>query len=683
MAEIYPRLLGINLPNIDHQELVFNSNEYRIGRCLGLELCLRDVNISRLHCIFTKGETSWSIACKSSNGVRVNGNKLEKDTESPLKHGDTIRLAEQQIYYWKFVQVVDLTHNENVAKIEEKEDQPASKKMRLMEVGLESRSRHIFEAAKQGLEKVIDTRRRAAEDRLLSLNAVLEEAVSEGGKRQDSLASQKEMLLKRLEEQIRSSEKAHRDLRQEAEKRFEEEKVDQKSMEREMKEIEETIKMQSEKGEGEIKSQLEEIEIRMKLREEAMLKDRKEKEVMLERMTQERTELEETLEKEKREIEMKLKQLQERLDKENSSKERIENEFKVMVDKLKNEQDAKLNNDKENWIEMEKVIAHQKREKERLAKEVKEQKEGFEVERSNEAAEMKEERVLREADLELELAPHTAQMNTFKEKREKKEAEYQTSMTKVQQRDQYLVEENENKSKHTNKKEEISKKIKGTDSAEYHQIEILQPSNSPSTKSESIFQVTQEKKRPEMYDVKIIRPLFKPPNGYESTQDILTRVKAKVKAKEAKRISNNPFISTLDSLTSGPRENTNNKIKWDNSSPVFRKIKRRRLSTIKKVNVNSSSDAIFLLDTPQGGQNLDLAEKRRAHETPKTTIKPILRSDVRKNVTTKSSNKETTISSAKKKKITLAKMRNNEEETNGLSQFEFALRSKKRKKCGK
>jgi len=341
--------LGINLSNEDHQELLFKSNEYRIGRCLGLELCLRNVNISRLHCIFTKGETGWSVTCKSSNGVRVNGKKMEQDTESPLKHGDTIRLADQEIYYWKFVQIVDLTQNENVEDIKEDENEPASKKMRLMEVGLESMSQHIFEAAKEGLDKKIDSRRRAAEDWLLSVNAALKESVSEGD-----------------------------------------------------------------------------------------TKGKEEKEVMFERMTRERAELEETMEKERQEIEMQLKQLQKRLDKENSSTEKIENEFRVMVDKIKNEQNAKLNNDKKKWIEMEKVIAHEKREKERLAKEVKELKEGFEVERSK----------------------HTAQMKTIREEKEKKEEEYHASMREIQQRDKKLMEEYGIKLKDMIKKqEEINQEI--------------------------------------------------------------------------------------------------------------------------------------------------------------------------------------------------------------------------------
>merc|ERR1719319_1462725 len=106
-----------------------------------------------------------------------------------------------------------------------------------MEVGLESMSQHIFEAAKEGLDKKIDSRRRAAEDWLLSVNAALKESVSEGD-----------------------------------------------------------------------------------------TKGKNEKEVMFERMTRERAELEETMEKERQEMEMQLKQLQKRLDKENSSTEKIEND---------------------------------------------------------------------------------------------------------------------------------------------------------------------------------------------------------------------------------------------------------------------------------------------------------------------------------------------------------------------
>merc|ERR1719186_339050 len=149
-------------------------------------------------------------------------------------------MAEQSIFFWRFS--LDPENDEN----EHPNQEPKAKKMRTKSPNGRSMSQHMSDQAWDGLEMRIGERKKAAEDRLLSVNANLEKAVEEGNKAQAQLVGEKKMLLERLAEQTRKSEKAQRDLREETQKKLEDGKVDQETREKEMKQLEENLRTQRE-----------------------------------------------------------------------------------------------------------------------------------------------------------------------------------------------------------------------------------------------------------------------------------------------------------------------------------------------------------------------------------------------------------------------------------------------------
>ena len=87
--------------------LQLSSSSYTIGRAKPSEvnLPLIDVNISRKHCEFSYDQESktWSIQDFSSNGVSVNGTRIDKNASVNLHPGDVVILSEQNDKYnWTF-----------------------------------------------------------------------------------------------------------------------------------------------------------------------------------------------------------------------------------------------------------------------------------------------------------------------------------------------------------------------------------------------------------------------------------------------------------------------------------------------------------------------------------------------------------------------------------------------------
>ena len=84
-----------------------SSSSYTIGRAkpTDVNLPLIDVNISRKHCEFSFDQESktWSIQDFSSNGVSVNGIRIDKNSAVHLNSGDVVILSEQNDKYnWTF-----------------------------------------------------------------------------------------------------------------------------------------------------------------------------------------------------------------------------------------------------------------------------------------------------------------------------------------------------------------------------------------------------------------------------------------------------------------------------------------------------------------------------------------------------------------------------------------------------
>merc|ERR1719291_1443427 len=116
-----PANLVGNSPSMsaDHRVLSITSPKYKIGRSLEVDLCLMDVNISRLHCVFSFcDDAEWSVTDHSSNGVWVGGVRTKKGVPTKLKQGDTVVLSElTKLYSWKFgLGLMDKEEEEPVAK---------------------------------------------------------------------------------------------------------------------------------------------------------------------------------------------------------------------------------------------------------------------------------------------------------------------------------------------------------------------------------------------------------------------------------------------------------------------------------------------------------------------------------------------------------------------------------------
>lgn len=79
------------------------EDKYMIGRHISNDcqyFCMSDNSVSAIHmCINTKGEESTVMDLGAANGTFVNGVKVDRKTEMPLKSGDTIRIGNQSFEY--------------------------------------------------------------------------------------------------------------------------------------------------------------------------------------------------------------------------------------------------------------------------------------------------------------------------------------------------------------------------------------------------------------------------------------------------------------------------------------------------------------------------------------------------------------------------------------------------------
>ena len=94
---------------------------FTIGRAKVQEvsLCLLDINISRKHCEFKYNsvDQNWTVTDYSSNGVTVNGIRVQKYVAFALADGDQIILADQNLYSWTFqVPLTPISNNAAAVK---------------------------------------------------------------------------------------------------------------------------------------------------------------------------------------------------------------------------------------------------------------------------------------------------------------------------------------------------------------------------------------------------------------------------------------------------------------------------------------------------------------------------------------------------------------------------------------
>lgn len=104
--------LALSLHLVDSSQVVYLSgrSEYTLGRVAGSQAALPDVDlspfdaygqgVSRIHAAVRVAGARVSIVdLGSSNGTRINGQKLNPQTEYPLNHGDIIALGKLKIQF--------------------------------------------------------------------------------------------------------------------------------------------------------------------------------------------------------------------------------------------------------------------------------------------------------------------------------------------------------------------------------------------------------------------------------------------------------------------------------------------------------------------------------------------------------------------------------------------------------
>ena len=87
---------SLNLTDISNPERSFSASgksEYMVGRKAQNDICIPDDGyVSGVHCKFEKeGDTVYVTDMESSNGTKVNGNKIKEKT--PLAANDIVRIG--------------------------------------------------------------------------------------------------------------------------------------------------------------------------------------------------------------------------------------------------------------------------------------------------------------------------------------------------------------------------------------------------------------------------------------------------------------------------------------------------------------------------------------------------------------------------------------------------------------
>ena len=154
----------------EHRVLSLNSPQFKIGRSKEVDLCLMDVNISRLQCVISWCQDShqWSVADHSSNGVWVGGVRTTKGVPTTLNQGDIIVLSDlKQLYSWRF----------GMGKVDAEEiddqEEPMTKKRKTLVVD------EISEVS-NGNNKVMSQHEGTSELKMLKEKYILENAVKVG-----------------------------------------------------------------------------------------------------------------------------------------------------------------------------------------------------------------------------------------------------------------------------------------------------------------------------------------------------------------------------------------------------------------------------------------------------------------------------------------------------------------------
>ncbi len=93
-----PRVtLGVLTPVGGGDPVPFQQDSITVGRRESSDLCLSYENVSGTHCRFTFTMGIWSVEdLRSSNGVKVNGNRIPPAARTILRPGDEVDIAKHK-----------------------------------------------------------------------------------------------------------------------------------------------------------------------------------------------------------------------------------------------------------------------------------------------------------------------------------------------------------------------------------------------------------------------------------------------------------------------------------------------------------------------------------------------------------------------------------------------------------
>lgn len=94
LAVLYPY-------NASEVDIRIDNENFMIGRAKHASYDIKDLSISRSHCIL-RYNNSWTVCDKSSAGTWVNGRRLKLNEEFSIKDGDQIRLGETNKFIYVF-----------------------------------------------------------------------------------------------------------------------------------------------------------------------------------------------------------------------------------------------------------------------------------------------------------------------------------------------------------------------------------------------------------------------------------------------------------------------------------------------------------------------------------------------------------------------------------------------------
>ena len=397
-----------------HSLIQFSKEKFSVGRNPEAELCLLDVNISRNHCDFKLEGDRWTLTDRSSNGLSINGVRAEKTQKMTLDDGDEIILSSQPGYHWIFkIGTPDLS-TEQPQKTPDLSTEPPQKKQRV-EVDLSEDRKSLKNTLKQ-MKKV-------AEVRMLRQKLAMDKIMKAGEQRTAEILAERDMLVSRLESQVKKQAAKDREAR-ETLIRETEGKVDKEEI---MKQFEETLRIEREKVEEKNKALLKNMEKRIQEEETLRQTEKIERDQQLLKLNIEKNEIERKFALEKEELENNLKELNDRLDKENLTREAQDQEWQSRVEAIHKSLKEKLQEEKD---AMEEAVAKEKEQSESVKKEMENQLKRL------------------EGELEAERATYAGHMEMMLEEKRKQELEVRAQQQELEsQQERLKVQQEEIESK--------------------------------------------------------------------------------------------------------------------------------------------------------------------------------------------------------------------------------------------